>query len=322
MSDWFDPPERRGALHHDTSTRALDAQATILGVCVPLEVPDSEQDLEAVELQMRRASGDAPWSGRIALTYARRIDRFRGIDAETLAELVSIGRMHDARPQLMSMRVFVGPNYSRPRTTKKLLAVARAAVSSWFGAPSAESERAGQIAAYEGHRDDGFVAREAEMYAHLEAHPDDEDAWRVFGDWLHERGDPRGELIVTPEPSARRVGQLLPAIVGELAHQPCFFELRHGHPYAVTVQTKDAPETLRMLASHSSTRFLTSVTTYSTAKAVVEPLLALLEARPVRELHLHGARPFPLARLAPFTRLRVVTTRDGRVTRSTLGQLD
>jgi uncharacterized protein (TIGR02996 family) len=43
-----------------------------------------------------------------------------------------------------------------------------------------------------------------ELLARLRAHPDDQEAWLVYADWLAEQGDGRGELIALEHRAAPR----------------------------------------------------------------------------------------------------------------------
>ncbi|HEU0032801.1 MAG TPA: TIGR02996 domain-containing protein [Kofleriaceae bacterium] len=52
-------------------------------------------------------------------------------------------------------------------------------------------------------------ARNAELEAHLVAHPDDEAAIAVYADWLIERGEPWGEVIALGATDPARVDELL-----------------------------------------------------------------------------------------------------------------
>lgn len=309
VSRWFrgELPPGHVVPRGDASERLL-AEAKVAGICVPLDVPGAEEDIDFAELQLLRDAGaSGGWAGRLHVSYKRGLEKYRRFEGQNLHELVALGSMHGARPRLLEIRVFSGPNFSRPAKTNKLLSSAREACAEWF-ALSVTEEQDAQRASFEDRRDAQFVAREAELYAHLEAHGDDEEAWRVFGDWLHEHGDPRGEIIAT-NPDPDRVRALLPAIVGELAERDCIFDLAHGHPRAVTVLPKGAAGTLKLLAEHPSTRFLASVSVRSSAKATIAPLLDLLRARPVRELRLDGASAFPLDKLQSRVPLEVLSVR-------------
>lgn len=126
-----------------------------------------------------------------------------------------------------------------------------------------------------------------ELAASVRARPDDVQAWSVFGDWLSEQGDPRGELIaiqiarseekkgsVEERALARREAALLTKYrrhfygdlwVNEDADPSVEATFRYGYFDAITIRPDPdedlGPEELvSFAATHESSRFLRSLT--------------------------------------------------------------
>lgn len=162
-------------------------------------------------------------------------------------------------------------------------------------------------------------ARNADLEAAIEADPDDEQAYLVYGDWLQGQGDPRGELIALQaamkresDPGRflglrRRETELLethkPALYGPILEHLGTLEVtwRYGWIHAGALLRPWQPNqpgptsgtVLKALLGAPSARFLQELTIpspYSPADGGFEGLLPLLldvpRPRTLRVLHL------------------------------------
>ncbi len=136
---------------------------------------------------------------------------------------------------------------------------------------------------------------EASHVRHLWDHPDDTDAWRVYGDWLQQQGDARGELLaldmvdVDPYGPARaqREGHIATLLDSLASNRSVRVFWRRGHIRLVSVP--DA-KTLRLVLALPAALFLEearlTVGGSKKHKKTLRPFLKLLEATRVTRLDL------------------------------------
>jgi uncharacterized protein (TIGR02996 family) len=151
-------------------------------------------------------------------------------------------------------------------------------------------------------------AEVGKLEAAIEAAPDDAQAYAVYGDWLSQRGDPRGELIALQllpsldRKQRERVKALLyePTIrclPGPLAHWRWGFVHTATllRPTAVTDQVD-----LRALLRHPSMRFVRAFTLGQEPLPTALATLSLEAPRVLSSLTIYAPREFDLS-LVPTT---------------------
>lgn len=170
---------------------------------------------------------------------------------------------------------------------------------------------------------------EPNILQQLAADLDNDELWLVYADWLQDQGDPRGEIIAHEMQlmkhadvhekrlaSSRLAAPHLQLVLGDLAHvEGCSFEFRRSHVHTIHLfPGRQAPKLCRTLASHPATRFARRLVSRTAASGVVQPLLALVGARPIDDLTLHSTGLSDVTPIGEHTKLRALDLGYTRVT--------
>lgn len=293
-------------LRHDVSAalEGLETDGRADGIAVPLEPsPDGVHGDVSLDLDTHTAA--LSLHGKTAYWRDHRLEP---------EQLVGWLRHVGARPKLLEATARGAGN--RSVKNAKLHELARDAWAALFDVPSisrADLDARGAAWRQEHSR---TAKGEADFLRMLERDPDDEETWQVFGDWLQEQGDVRGELITLERGGeavhrdgtlARFLQEHRQELLGDLTLVEGLevTRFRHGHPHAVSVAAgSTAKSALQTLASHPLTRVVRELVSHSASRAVQPHLTAAIAARPIVSLTLWGGGRGDLEFLHPCARLR------------------
>jgi len=183
--------------------------------------------------------------------------------------------------------------------------------------------------------------RNRELEARIVAHPEDDESWSVYADWLESHGDPRGEVLAIAMRAEKardpklelianaRLIRHAPQLCGGLVETfrvgsvglPEGVGWRRGFANALRFDpgtvTRPLAEAVRAAFAEEACAFVTDVVIRNSLEAIDGAILALAEAAPasVREVVLSSganiADVTPLFALANLVRLRCTANDDG-----------